>query len=131
MHVSTYFFCFKQKTAYELRISDWSSDVCSSDLPTTRSATAWSWTAPNRPGSATTSSIRTRRTEIQGFLTRQRDGARGRRRRFRITLADRKSVVSGERVSVRGDLGGRRLIKKKSSKTRTMTSNLVTMGKNI
>src|SRR3546814_3919866 len=27
-------FFFKQKTAYELRISDWSSDVCSSDLPT-------------------------------------------------------------------------------------------------
>src|SRR3546814_5268645 len=26
-------FFFKQKTAYELRISDWSSDVCSSDLP--------------------------------------------------------------------------------------------------
>src|SRR3546814_4504920 len=26
------FFCFKQKTAYEMRISDWSSDVCSSDL---------------------------------------------------------------------------------------------------
>src|SRR3546814_7329910 len=25
-------FCFKQKTAYEMRISDWSSDVCSSDL---------------------------------------------------------------------------------------------------
>src|SRR3546814_18477403 len=28
-----FFFLFKQKTAYELRISDWSSDVCSSDLP--------------------------------------------------------------------------------------------------
>src|SRR3546814_4450004 len=27
-----YLFFFKQKTAYELRISDWSSDVCSSDL---------------------------------------------------------------------------------------------------
>src|SRR3546814_2916474 len=26
-------FVFKQKTAYEMRISDWSSDVCSSDLP--------------------------------------------------------------------------------------------------
>src|SRR3546814_10238309 len=26
------FLCFKQKTAYEMRISDWSSDVCSSDL---------------------------------------------------------------------------------------------------
>src|SRR3546814_12181553 len=32
-----YFFFFKQKTAYEMRISDWSSDVCSSDLP------RWSW----------------------------------------------------------------------------------------
>src|SRR3546814_7150095 len=28
------FFVFKQKTAYEMRISDWSSDVCSSDLKT-------------------------------------------------------------------------------------------------
>src|SRR3546814_15674230 len=37
MYVSSYafvfvFFFFKQKTAYEMRISDWSSDVCSSDL---------------------------------------------------------------------------------------------------
>src|SRR3546814_3460557 len=38
MYVSEYmlhvyfFFFFKQKTAYEMRISDWSSDVCSSDL---------------------------------------------------------------------------------------------------
>src|SRR3546814_5450633 len=30
--LSVVFFFFKQKTAYELRISDWSSDVCSSDL---------------------------------------------------------------------------------------------------
>src|SRR3546814_3204960 len=29
-------FCFKQKTAYEMRISDWSSDVCSSDLAADR-----------------------------------------------------------------------------------------------
>src|SRR3546814_10404683 len=29
-------FVFKQKTAYEMRISDWSSDVCSSDLGTGR-----------------------------------------------------------------------------------------------
>src|SRR3546814_6771655 len=29
-------FFFKQKTAYEMRISDWSSDVCSSDLPRRR-----------------------------------------------------------------------------------------------
>src|SRR3546814_3482331 len=32
-HICVYcFFFFKQKTAYEMRISDWSSDVCSSDL---------------------------------------------------------------------------------------------------
>src|SRR3546814_20790248 len=30
--VSEYVFIFKQKTAYDMRISDWSSDVCSSDL---------------------------------------------------------------------------------------------------
>src|SRR3546814_10010209 len=29
-----FFFFFKQKTAYDMRISDWSSDVCSSDLRT-------------------------------------------------------------------------------------------------
>src|SRR3546814_6675811 len=32
------FFYFKQKTAYEMRISDWSSDVCSSDLTAGRRA---------------------------------------------------------------------------------------------
>src|SRR3546814_3579077 len=31
-YVFVFFFFFKQKTAYEMRISDWSSDVCSSDL---------------------------------------------------------------------------------------------------
>src|SRR3546814_7516241 len=35
-----YFFFFKQKTAYEMRISDWSSDVCSSDLPSAAPAGA-------------------------------------------------------------------------------------------
>src|SRR3546814_1530401 len=38
-----FFFFFKQKTAYEMRISDWSSDVCSSDLSfACRLATVWS-----------------------------------------------------------------------------------------
>src|SRR3546814_10627110 len=32
IHVFCVFFFCKQKTAYEMRISDWSSDVCSSDL---------------------------------------------------------------------------------------------------
>src|SRR3546814_1819406 len=46
MFVSVVFF-FKQKTAYEMRISDWSSDVCSSDLGFTLEvlddATEFSW----------------------------------------------------------------------------------------
>src|SRR3546814_16946337 len=48
------FFFFKQKTAYEMRISDWSSDVCSSDLPCSvnawsarRKASSWSATEPS------------------------------------------------------------------------------------
>src|SRR3546814_1458589 len=32
----SFFFCVEQKTAHEMRISDWSSDVCSSDLITAR-----------------------------------------------------------------------------------------------
>src|SRR3546814_7652876 len=35
-----FFFFFKQKTAYEMRISDWSSDVCSSDLTATQQVLA-------------------------------------------------------------------------------------------
>src|SRR3546814_5491148 len=37
MCISLLIFFFKQKTAYEVRISDWSSDVCSSDLNIARS----------------------------------------------------------------------------------------------
>src|SRR3546814_8863241 len=40
------FFFFKQKTAYEMRISDWSSDVCSSDL---RSRPAWAMLGHRHP----------------------------------------------------------------------------------
>src|SRR3546814_5224522 len=50
------FFFFKQKTAYEMRISDWSSDVCSSDLfphrrlrPRTRPGHRRREPAPGRP----------------------------------------------------------------------------------
>src|SRR3546814_7671232 len=40
MSIVLFFFFFKQKTAYEMRISDWSSDVCSSDLPESGRAAA-------------------------------------------------------------------------------------------
>src|SRR3546814_7309498 len=40
------FFFFMHKTAYEVRISDWSSDVCSADLRNPRDWCGWSPTAP-------------------------------------------------------------------------------------
>src|SRR3546814_6139805 len=46
------FFFFKQKTAYEMRISDWSSDVCSSDLrvvPVRRNILKWMAVAGGGP----------------------------------------------------------------------------------
>src|SRR3546814_17414755 len=55
--VYCYFFFFKQKTAYEMRISDWSSDVCSSDLsgfkyPSTIDASVTVGCSPPRPKQA-------------------------------------------------------------------------------
>src|SRR3546814_10453352 len=41
MCMVSYFFFFKQKTAYEMRISDWSSDVCSSDLGKVQGHRKW------------------------------------------------------------------------------------------
>src|SRR3546814_16126495 len=52
-----YFFFFKQKTAYEMRISDWSSDVCSSDLAHAQNAGRVEH--PHRPAAAATAADRT------------------------------------------------------------------------
>src|SRR3546814_19763515 len=54
--VLAYFFFFKQKTAYELRISDWSSDVCSSDL-----------SASGAPSFTTKLVVRFREDDIDGL----------------------------------------------------------------
>src|SRR3546814_5078083 len=43
VHVCIFVFFFKQKTAYEMRISDWSSDVCSSDLVASRQVSGRTW----------------------------------------------------------------------------------------
>src|SRR3546814_1621188 len=50
--VEIYFFFFKQKTAYEMRISDWSSDVCSSDLRHRGTGSASSSTLAGKPSSS-------------------------------------------------------------------------------
>src|SRR3546814_1535528 len=90
-------FCVKQKTAYEMRISDWSSDVCSSDLLVVHGVTL-----------ETEALLAAAHTEHGGELTRIHVETTA-----PIGTLDRKSVVSGKSVSVRVDLGGRRIIKKK------------------
>src|SRR3546814_8999772 len=78
-------FFFKQKTAYDMRISDWSSDVCSSDL---------SWRRAGRSDCRRVESPRDRtagaaRAGNRGWWGRRRACGRARRRR----RPDRKSVV--------------------------------------
>src|SRR3546814_3376034 len=74
------FFFFKQKTAYELRISDWSSDVCSSDLIFTEAGFEW-----REPGCSAClgmnpdkvpSGERCASTSNRNFMGRQGPGAR-------------------------------------------------------
>src|SRR3546814_18042347 len=97
-----------------MRISDWSSDVCSSDLHRWRTRHerqgARQETRPQtRPGSAARAQGRGRRPGAGSQPRRQPARAAGRRE-------DRKSVAEGKSVSVRVDLGGRRIIKKKTKK---------------
>src|SRR3546814_6985489 len=61
--VCIFFFFFKQKTAYEMRISDWSSDVCSSDLHAAPPAPG---NQSNSPSAMNCSSFVRRRTQHAG-----------------------------------------------------------------
>src|SRR3546814_20152700 len=94
-------FFFKQKTAYEMRISDWSSDVCSSDLG----------------GKLRRQIILGQRRAHPRIMVERRGKVR--RRGEMAQRVDRKSVVSGKSVSVRVDLGGRSIIKKKTLENTT------------
>src|SRR3546814_2948923 len=86
------FFFFKQKTAYEMRISDWSSDVCSSDLAD-RSAQG---RARDR-----------QYDDRQGRARAQRAAARKRARRFQRQGIDRRSPPrpGGDDVRTRAGVG--------------------------
>src|SRR3546814_18427393 len=111
-----FFFFFKQKAAYELRISDWSSDVCSSDLRRWRRWRNSRLHADRRRGRRDTDrrrrSDRRRRRSVLLLGRRRHLLFRG-WRFFDIQGGDRKSVGEGKRVSVSVDLGGARLLKKK------------------
>src|SRR3546814_18537365 len=106
MSVSLFLF-FKQKTAYDLRISDWSSDVCSSDLDRSGSA-RFPGASPVRPAPPR---IAARRIT----LMTDDDTPHGLGRGLTTYGEDRKSVVQGKSVSVRVDIGGRRIIKNKNT----------------
>src|SRR3546814_16283183 len=105
----TVFFFFKQKTAYELRISDWSSDVCSSDLSRARSP------APPPKQSPATSSCCRRLAPRSTSIRIMNSAATRFAPPYRRSAQDRKSVAEGKSVYVRVDLGGRRIIKKKQN----------------
>src|SRR3546814_8374366 len=110
------FFFFKQKTAYEMRSSDWSSDVCSSDLfPCVRPSRVGSGAGRSRTRSGMTRTYGRRpggAARAAGSGTRQPPRSRSSGLGRHDVEVDRKSVVSGKSVSVRVDLGGRRFIKK-------------------
>src|SRR3546814_11345856 len=106
----------KPKTAYEMRISDWSSDVCSSDLfqraesrPGPQRARLRQAGSPPPPG---TTWALNRKAPARASAAAP---ARPATPPYRV---DRKSVVEGKRVSGRVDVGGRRIIKKKNNQER-------------
>src|SRR3546814_18739205 len=106
-----FIFFFKQKTAYEMRISDWSSDVCSSDLfPNHQSRITASMASIGvidyGMGNLHSLGKALERVSESGRVVISYDQDE--------LLKDRKSVLPGKSVSVRVDLGGRRIIKKKS-----------------
>src|SRR3546814_20372799 len=93
-------FFFKQKTAYEMRISDWSSDVCSSDL----SLPAGTYVlADGEPGPAL---IGWQTAQYRFTRYREPKDAPGPRILLTGKPAERNSVEPGQSVSVHVDLGG-------------------------
>src|SRR3546814_20798969 len=107
------FLLCKQKTAYEMRISDWSSDVCSSDLQDRDRTELLRDRIDQAFHRGTIGDVQhTTMTAMprQPLTDRRGAGLAGR--------GDRKSVEEGKGVSVRVDLGGRRILKNKKSVTR-------------
>src|SRR3546814_15053755 len=109
-----------------MRISDWSSDVCSSDLqgrPGAGRPGAGARQAGGLPGGeekALACLERCRHRRGRGRdLEEPVAGCRRQDLAVRGPRTDRQSVVSGKSVSVRVDLGGRRILKKKKNKNTT------------
>src|SRR3546814_12553578 len=102
-----------------MRISDWSSDVCSSDLnredetrlKLTINLEVAEVKAVTERGVNKEELVGKKHNESFYIVTAKAEEGNG-------LIRDRKSVVEGKSVSVRVDLGGRRIIKKKKTKRR-------------
>src|SRR3546814_13552941 len=108
-------FFIKQKTAYEMRISDWSSDVCSSDLdakPGSGEAGGEGGNAAHEGSPAGETDARRRRgmASTSGGETQRVGPARPQGARGASSQSVRQCVVSGKGVSVPLHLGGRRIL---------------------
>src|SRR3546814_16203473 len=95
------FFFFNQQTEYEMRISDWSSDVCSSDLLDLVHADRLDRTVEHDLALDDLVAVGLKRLDDVAYRDRAEELA-----------GDRKSAVEGKSVSERVALGGRRIIKK-------------------
>src|SRR3546814_12684128 len=121
------FFIFKQKTAYELRISDWSSDVCSSDLAQRRVPCGdQRHVAPPVAGFDDDLCEAGYRRPAFDRKTMAGSGrgtmplAHELDRYLSVRRRARKDGVSGKRVSVRVDHGGSCLLTKKTLKSKIL-----------
>src|SRR3546814_20656195 len=94
-----------------MRISDWSSDVCSPDLAARRPVAAHP--CRNR---AATARLKSRTASFERGARCKARTAASRRIAPTNPQLDRKSVGEGKSVSVRVDLGGRRIIQKKKTR---------------
>src|SRR3546814_15989124 len=106
------FFFFKQKTAYEMRISDWSSDVCSSDL-TTHPGRRMVGDVVGRPGCVVP--WRARHFQHAAEQAAGRPAAQQHGTIRPLQRSEERRV--GESVAVRMDLGGGRISKKQKQQT--------------
>src|SRR3546814_18525982 len=128
------FFFFKQKTAYEMRISDWSSDVCSSDLHAIERRLSGNVTFPllgdkfSVSASASWSKSDPLLAGDRPFVQSRADYILGNNPTYFqtpfatnsfIASTDRKSVEMGKGVAVSVAIGGRLIIKKKKKKKKT------------
>src|SRR3546814_18321628 len=105
--------------AYEMRISDCSSDVCSSDLFATVAGFAAGILMAPKSGKETRAELKQKADQAKQTAELKADQAKAAEKAASASVkTDRKRVVEGKSVSVRVDRGGRRNCKKNITRLR-------------